>query len=423
MSWMTSLPLKHRIALLSAALGLCLSVGFAAAAWWIAEDYEALMMGVLVEAEVERVRAQLAAGRTPVLPGSERLRGWHWRAGMPKPSGLPAAVFALQDGVHEDLPGLALGLHATIVTLGADRLFFLMDLDRVERLEHFLLGASLLVLVVGGAVSALAGQWLAGRALKPLARLAADIEALPPPPAVGPLSTPLHDPMLRQVGEALRIYQQRLAEAELARERFFADASHELRTPITSLRGAVEVLLDDADTAEPTRRRLARIDRAVEALSQLLDGLLLSARALPAAAAGCKLDSTLEEVVQRLRPRAAARRVALTLTEGASCAELSLPGAWLELLLLNLLRSLIDHAEVSSVRIKPGPAELRIEIEGPAPADEHACSDRGFGLRLAAALGERLQVPLTSDARGLHLDFRRVMQTAAVAEPGDNGKT
>lgn len=421
MSLLSRLSLKRRIALSSALLGICLSTGFAATAWLIAEDYEELMMNAMLEAEAEDARAALAEGQEPRMPRGGRLHGWHLRDGLSPPADLPAGLADLPDGVHEALAGLPAGLHVTLITIGQDRLVYLMDLEGIETLERYLLITSLLIVLVGGLASALAGQWLAGRALKPLARLATTIETLPPPPAVRAVAPGLHDPLLRQLGLALDSYQNRLSEAERAREDFFADASHELRTPITSLRGAVEVLLDDDETAPPTRRRLQRIDRAVEELGQLLDGLLLSARPVPSTTVGCRLDGPLLQALQRLQTRAAARAVTLPPPDGLPGPALTLPAGWVEVLLLNVLRSVIDHAGVRTLRLLVQGSQLVIQVEGIEASDWRARSDRGFGLRLARSLGERLNVQMQVVEDGLQLDFAHATEPAARSDSRHGG--
>lgn len=413
MSLLSRLSLKRRIALYSALLGVGLSVVFASAAWWISEDHEMLVIGVLVEGEVEEARTALAAGESPRLSGGARLRGWHLAPGQPLPADMPAVLATLVDGVHEDIPGQHEGMHANVVSIGRDRLIHLMDLSSVEAEETYLLVASLVVVLLGGLCSALAGRWLAAQALEPLSRLAGDIENLPAPPAIRPLAPGLHDPLLRRVGQSLDGYQQRLAAAEHARERFFADASHELRSPLASLRGAAEVLLDDEGTPGPLRRRLERIDRAVEELSQLLDGLLLSARNTPASGPGCTLAEPLGQTLARLQARAEARGVRLLQATGLPGPELALPAAWVEVLLLNLVRSLIDHPGTTAIGLSISATRLLIAVEGISATDWQARSDRGFGLRLAGALGERLGVTVDTSPEGLVLDFSHAVRAPA----------
>ena len=80
---------------------------------------------------------------------------------------------------------------------------------------------------------------------------------------------------LGQLARALGAMQHQLAELDSARERFIAVASHELRTPIFSLGGFLE-LIEDEDLDEDTRRQFLaqlrlQVDRLVRLTTALLD--------------------------------------------------------------------------------------------------------------------------------------------------------
>jgi signal transduction histidine kinase len=112
------------------------------------------------------------------------------------------------------------------------------DIDQtLHRLDLLLLLSGLLAAGVGGAAAAV----LTRRGLGPLARMssaAAEIER------TGDASRRLPDPRAAgEVAELTRTLNQMLAALDAARlreRRFLADASHELRTPVTSLAGNVE---------------------------------------------------------------------------------------------------------------------------------------------------------------------------------------
>jgi signal transduction histidine kinase len=79
---------------------------------------------------------------------------------------------------------------------------------------------------------------------------------------------------LGQLAVAFNDMQRQLAQLESARKQFIATASHELRTPIFSLGGFVE-LLEDEDLDEETRRRfLDQVRAQVERLRKLSVDLL-----------------------------------------------------------------------------------------------------------------------------------------------------
>jgi len=82
------------------------------------------------------------------------------------------------------------------------------------------------------------------------------------------------DDELGRLARALDAMQRQLAELDTARRRFIATASHELRTPIFSLGGFLE-LLEDEDLDEETRGRfLAQLREQVDRLGKLATDLL-----------------------------------------------------------------------------------------------------------------------------------------------------
>ena len=79
---------------------------------------------------------------------------------------------------------------------------------------------------------------------------------------------------LGQLARALGAMQHQLAELDRARERFIAVASHELRTPIFSLGGFLE-LIEDEELDEETRRQfLSQLRQQVDRLGKLTTALL-----------------------------------------------------------------------------------------------------------------------------------------------------
>jgi signal transduction histidine kinase len=79
---------------------------------------------------------------------------------------------------------------------------------------------------------------------------------------------------LGQLAVAFNAMQRQLAQLESARKKFIATASHELRTPIFSLGGFVELLEDDELDPETRRRFLDQVRDQVERLRKLSVDLL-----------------------------------------------------------------------------------------------------------------------------------------------------
>jgi two-component system OmpR family sensor kinase len=150
-----------------------------------------------------------------------------------------------------------------------------------------------MLLVIGGVVSGLiliaigaAAYWLTGRELRPLERMAKKSEAI----AAGDLSQRVEPDGPRtevgRLGGALnamlarieRAFDERLAAEERLRQ-FVADASHELRTPVTSIRGYAELFRRGAgDRPADLANVMRRIEEEGERMGALVEELLLLAR-------------------------------------------------------------------------------------------------------------------------------------------------
>jgi signal transduction histidine kinase len=142
----------------------------------------------------------------------------------------------------------------------------------------------------------LAGYLLAARTAAPLRRFAAtaaevDAGDLSPRIALDPAAAA----ELRVLGDSFNHMLDRLEEAFARQRGFVSDASHELRSPLTAIRGQIEVLAREPEPdADDVRRvetatlaELARVERMVEellALARLDEGVGPTGRELDAAA-------------------------------------------------------------------------------------------------------------------------------------------
>src|SRR5919201_1137539 len=131
-----------------------------------------------------------------------------------------------------------------------------------------------------------AAYWLTRRELRPLERMAEQSRAI----AAGDLSQRLQpDDPRTEVGllggalnamlaEIERAFAERLAAEERLR-RFVADASHELRTPVTSIRGYAELFRRGAgDRPADLANVMRRIEEEGKRMGELVEELLLLAR-------------------------------------------------------------------------------------------------------------------------------------------------
>ena len=144
------------------------------------------------------------------------------------------------------------------------------DRDRVEGAVRIAAGVSIVVTLLASLFI-----WLAaGRAVAPLRALARSTRNITESDLSGRVPARGSD----EIAELARTYNGMLDRLQLAfadQKEFLADVGHELRTPITVIRGHLETLGDD-----PAERRegTAVINDELERMSRLVDDLLLLAR-------------------------------------------------------------------------------------------------------------------------------------------------
>ena len=184
-------------------------------------------------------------------------------------------------------------------------------LDGIDRVLAHLRLFLALVCAAGIAVAAGLGRFAARRVLAPLAEVADTAEqigetddlsrrlTIHADDEVGALAT-----RFNQMLERLQHSRDELDESVRAQRQLVADASHELRTPVTSLRTNIEVLLQGGQLGEEDRRRLlADVVEQSEELSGLVGDLIELARGdlPPGATEPTRLDRIVEESLARAR--------------------------------------------------------------------------------------------------------------------------
>lgn len=274
--------------------------------------------------------------------------------------------------------------------------------SRVRRDVLGLVGIGAIALVLG-----LAFAWvLAGTLARPLQRLAAaarrveagDLEA-----RAEPEGSSEH----REVAHAFNDMTERLGHVLEAQRQFVANASHQLRTPLTGLRLRLETA--SLKAGPELADELAAAEREVERLARLLTALLTLAREgdRPAARAATSLADAAEHAGERWTDRAEQGGHRLVVEcHGDAVARASEED--LAIVLDNLIENALHYSEGGAVTVECGrdgnDVYLAVSDEGPGlePGEEQGVFERfsrgsggrrapgtGLGLALVATLARR----------------------------------
>jgi heavy metal sensor kinase len=230
-----------------------------------------------------------------------------------------------------------------------------------------------LVLVLSG----LGGLWLASVGLRPIASMAARASQMPLAGAED-LGESQRADELGQLARAFNGLVARLRAALQTQRQFMADASHELRTPVSVIRSAADVTLsrDHRDESE-YREALAIVNNHGRRISRLVDDMLVLARAdaggYPFHFEDLYLDELLADVRRTVDGVAGERRITIALT-GATDVQLHGDEDLLRRLLLNLVLNALRYAVEGTVvtlnlTATATGVEIRVTNEGQAIPD------------------------------------------------------
>jgi heavy metal sensor kinase len=161
--------------------------------------------------------------------------------------------------------------HAFTIQVAED-----MD-DYLEALQRYrlLLWIGIPVLLCA---ATLGGHWMSQRALAPVDEITRAAQKISPTDLTARVELPRTGDELDRLAETLNAMLQRIQSAFEQMKQFTADASHDLRTPISVIRTRAEITLRKPRTEEQYREALNEIVAESERLSELIDKLRLLAR-------------------------------------------------------------------------------------------------------------------------------------------------
>ncbi|HTW12491.1 MAG TPA: ATP-binding protein [Solirubrobacteraceae bacterium] len=268
-----------------------------------------------------------------------------------------------------------------------------------------------IALAVMALISIFLGWLLAGRALRPVRTMSTRARAITEESLHERLGIEGRDD---ELGDLARSFDELLARLERAFEsqrRFVANASHELRTPITLERTLVELALSDPDASTESLRHVCeRVLASTEQQERVIEALLTLARSQ--AGIESEQDVDLAEVVAEMLLARESRLAGINVVSQLGSAPVKGDPALLERLVANL----IDNATVHNSGVDPwihirtgqreGRPSLVIANSGPEIPGER--------VRELFEPFRRLDDERTADAPGLGLGLS-IVQAIATA--------
>ncbi len=267
----------------------------------------------------------------------------------------------------------------------------------------------------GMLITFIVGRWYARRALTPVSRLVSEMRSIGPA-ELGHRVTegPAHDEVA-ELARSFNALMARLQEAFLAQRNFIANASHEMRTPLATISGQLDVLLlRERDTASYQATLRSVLDD-MQNLNRLADRLLMLAQAETGSTATTFLPVRLDEVlwnarneVQRMDPH---YQVMVNIDDVEDERDLTVRGN--EVLLRSLVHNLMENAckysddQRATVRLSGQGERTRIEVTNTGAGIDQADHERIFepflrGNNTGGAKGHGIGLSLARRIAELH---------------------
>jgi two-component system OmpR family sensor kinase len=263
-------------------------------------------------------------------------------------------------------------------------------------------------IVVGGIFALLVALGIGYVSAQQVARRLNRIEAAARKIADGDFGSRIPVDSAGQLGRLARTFnemQRRLAELDGARKQFVANASHELRTPIFSLGGFVE-LLEDEDPSPEERVEFVhtmreQIERLTKLTTDLLDLSQLDAGAIVVQADSVDLSALARDVSREFGPRADQHGSRLELRRPSRPVVARADPERVRQITRILLDNALTHTpEGTKVTVTANSVNRRVEL---------TVSDEGPGIpqRVQGRIFERFYTAETGGGSGLGLAIAR----------------
>jgi two-component system OmpR family sensor kinase len=227
-------------------------------------------------------------------------------------------------------------------------------------------------------LTATIGYHLASRALRPVEQITARAAHIARGAFTARLDPSPYDDEVGRMTTSLNALIDRLNGAIEANRRFAADASHELRGPITAMAGQIDVTLRHDRTADEYRDVLVIVRERLTALTSLIEDLILLVRATEGGQEVIHrvvpLRTFVEEAAVRLDAAARARQVSIQVDVPADLVAFVEP---------RLLARVVDNVIGNAVKFNRDGGEVHITARAEAPAAADAWSANHLVLRIA----------------------------------------
>jgi two-component system OmpR family sensor kinase len=287
------------------------------------------------------------------------------------------------DAAYQNIAAEKGGLRAYAVRFAANGQTWMLVILRSLHAQHEMLEeirvAFAWLIALGVLLAGVGGYFLARRSLAPVAAMSAQAERISAVNLHDRLAVRSRSDELGSLAQSFNDLLDRLEQSFERQRRFISDASHELRTPVSILRGEAEVALSQASRSpEEYRESLAVLHQEAQRLARIVEDLFTLTRAdageYRLAHSDFYLDELVADCVRAARALAQVKNIALVVVTSEEMA-VRADEELLRRMILNLLDNAIKYTPVGgNISVACGcvsdGCEVSVTDSGPGiPAD------------------------------------------------------
>lgn len=238
------------------------------------------------------------------------------------------------------------------------------SIKNLEEQEYNLILINVLMIPFLILISSIAGYVVAGNALSPVQSLAETVNKIAATNLSLRISDPETEDEISNLAYTFNMLLARLEKAFKAQENFVANASHQLNTPLSIIKGELEVLESKTRTPEETEKFHRSLKEELDRLITLVKNLLMIARVeagqedfiyLPQ-----RIDEILLSTTERLHSKAREKRINIRFNIDSSSDETA------ESLVVlgekQLLECMFENILENAIKYSPEESVIKIDI-------------------------------------------------------------
>lgn len=254
-----------------------------------------------------------------------------------------------------------------------------VDTEGADNLRE-LLRILVIVFILGLAVASISGHIFASRALQPIVEMIQEVDSIGANNLHSRIDEGNHTDEMARLAQTFNGMLNRIEDAFKIQKNFIANASHEMRTPLTVISGQLEVVLMNPRSADDYKTVIQSVLDDMRLLNHLSNRLLLLAQAnsefVQTNFRPVRLDDVLWSVCGELIKHRKEYKTAVNFPDNISDeAELTVRGS--EILLRTALYNIFENG----CKYSPQKA-VQIDLEVDSNVIRIVCTDEGIGIPL-----------------------------------------